>query len=93
MQELGQTWIESSVISFWDTWCSSFEWSLLQEVTVPIIGVAIGGANPIVNLRLVYFIPYESFSFLELLYHMVLRMNQQGYKVDAYKKHFVVDPT
>lgn len=35
--------------------------------------------------------PYKSFPYPNLLYHMVLHMNQQNYEVDAYKEWMMVD--
>lgn len=57
---------------------------------LPIVGTN-SKVNPIMNSGLTYFVSYKSFLFLELLYHMALRMNQQGYKVDAHKEHFIID--
>lgn len=57
---------------------------------MPIDGVG-AKLNVMNNLGLPFFVPYESFPYLELIYRMTLHMNQQGYQIDGYKEWLVVD--
>lgn len=82
--------IENVVINIWDTWHSNLENPLLLQGTIlqpRPIRLTMMGNNPMLDLGITYFVLFELFPYLELLYQMALRMNQQGYQVDAYKEN------
>lgn len=74
-----------------DTWCVDAEIPLLQHEKPKIVGkgkmkTTSKGSIVMLNEGLAYFMPYDSFTFLELVTTIALRHKPQSYNVKAYKE-------
>lgn len=72
-----------------DTWCMDAKRKLLQNQRLEVVRkgkMIVTSTNIMLDLGLAYFVPYESFTCLELLTAITLRHSLEGYIIRAYKE-------
>lgn len=72
----GVNWIKRGVLSHMDTWHADVGRPSLQHERQEVVGkekIMITGNNTMIDQGMAYFVPYKSFTYLELLTTITLR--------------------
>jgi len=86
---LGVNWIEMGEINHIDTWRADPNHIILQHMTPEVTrkgkSLTHSKIDVMIDQGLAYYVPYESFTCLELLYSIAHRHNQEGYQIGLFK--------